>query len=174
MRLVPQARNPGPVRSTPGVSDKPAASIQQGSEVLMHFAIRLEDGTVADATEVDDPMRFVVGDGTLIGGLELALYGLHVGDTQTLTIGPENAYGARDSDNIHRLDRAEFPAEMALAKGVIVGFSTPAGDEIPGMVMDVGEKQVTVDFNHPMAGHDITFEVEILDVSDGEQPLTVQ
>ncbi len=140
----------------------------------MNFTIRLEDGTIAESTEADDPMCFVMGDGMLVGGLELALYGLCAGEKQTLTIGPENTYGYRDPENIHPVDKAEFPAEMALAKGVVVGFATPVGDEIPGMIMDIGERQVTVDFNHPLAGHKITFEVEILEVSGGQESSLIQ
>jgi len=156
------------------MGDTPTVGIGHGSEVLMHFSIRLEDGTVAESTDGGEPMRFVMGDGTLVDGLELALYGLHAGDRQTLTIGPENAFGYRDPNNVHSLSRADFPPDMTLDEGVIVGFTTPAGDEIPGMVMAVGEERVSVDFNHPLAGHEITFEVEILEVSAGEPPMTVQ
>jgi len=147
-------------------------TIQPGSEVVMHFSITLEDGTVADSTEGEEPLQFVMGDQTLIEGLELALYGLKVGDKQSLIIEPENAYGYPDPENIHAMQREDFPEEMEIKKGVIVGFATPAGDEFPGTVTEVGEKQVMVDFNHPIAGHEIIFEVEILEIiNGGEQPV---
>ena len=149
-------------------------TIQPGSEVVMHFSITLEDGTVADSTEGEEPLRFVMGDQTLIEGLELALYGLKVGDKQNLIIAPENAYGHRDPENIHPMQRDEFPDEMDIKKGVIVGFVTPAGDEIPGTVIEVDEKQVTVDFNHPIAGHEIVFEVEILEITNGGKQPAIQ
>lgn len=149
-------------------------TIQHGSEVLMHFKITLEDGTVADSTDGEAPLSFVMGDQTLIEGLELALYGLKAGDKQSLRIDPENAYGYPDPENIHQMSREDFPTDMELDKGVIVAFSTPDGDEFPGMVIEVGDKQVTVDFNHPLAGHEITFEVEILDVKSGGEIPTVQ
>lgn len=145
------------------------ARIAYGSEVEMDFTIRLEDGTVAETTEGDEPLHFVMGDGTLVDGLELALYGLQAGDQQTLRIGPENAYGFPDPVNVHPMPRADFPPDMALQRGMIIEFSTPSGAEIPGMITEVGEKQVTVDFNHPLAGHEITFEVEILSVRAGEE-----
>ncbi len=152
------------------ITDAPE-TIQPGSEVVMNFSITLEDGTVADSTEGEEPLQFVMGDQTLIEGLELALYGLKVGDKQSLKIDPENAYGYPDSENIHAMQRDDFPNDMEIKKGVIVGFATPAGDEFPGTVTEVGEKQVTVDFNHPMAGHVITFDVEILEIiNGGEQP----
>jgi FKBP-type peptidyl-prolyl cis-trans isomerase SlpA len=139
------------------------------AEVEMYFSLRLEDGTVVDSTEGDEPLHFTLGDGTLVDGLELALYGLQAGDHQTLRIGPENAYGFPDPSNVHPMPRADFPPDMELQPGVIIEFTTPAGDEIPGMITEVGGKQVTVDFNHPLAGHEITFEVEIISVKAGAE-----
>ena len=144
--------------------------IRPGSKVLMHFTLSLEDGTVAETTRDDnEPLEFVMGDGTLIEGLELALYGLKAGDKQTLSIEPKLAFGFPDPDNVHSMPRHEFPQEMQLARGVIMEFNTPAGDEVPGTVLEVNDREVKVDFNHPLAGHQITFEVEILSVeSPGE------
>ncbi len=147
-------------------------TIQPGSEVVMHFSITLKDGTVADSTEGEEPLQFVMGDQTLIEGLELALYGLKVGDKQSLTIDPENAYGFPDPENIHVMQRDEFPEDMEIKKGVIIAFAMPDEDEYPGTITAVDEKQVTVDFNHPIAGHEIVFDVEILEiVNGGEQPV---
>ena len=147
-------------------------TIQPGSEVVMHFSITLEDGTVADSTEGEEPLQFVMGDQTLIEGLELALYGLKVGDKQSLIIDPENAYGYPDPENIHAMQRDEFPEDMEIKKGVIIAFAMPDEDEFPGTITEVDDKQVTVDFNHPIAGHEITFDVEILEIiNGGEQPV---
>ena len=146
-------------------------TIQRGSEVVMHFSITLEDGTVADSTEGEEPLQFVMGDQTLIEGLELALYGLKVGDKQSLKIDPENAYGYPDPENIHVMQRDDFPEDMEIKKGVIIAFAMPDEDEFPGTITEVSDKQVTVDFNHPIAGHEITFDVEILEIiNGGEQP----
>jgi FKBP-type peptidyl-prolyl cis-trans isomerase SlpA len=149
------------------VASKPSkpAVIGPGSKVCMHFTIKLEDGTVAETTRDDNrPLEFVIGDGTMIQGLELALYGLKSGDKQTLSIEPNLAFGYHDPENIHKMSRDEFPKDMQLAKGAIIEFNTPAGDEVPGTIMNVGDSEVEVDFNHPLAGHEITFDVEILSV----------
>jgi FKBP-type peptidyl-prolyl cis-trans isomerase SlpA len=139
--------------------------IGPGSKICLHFSLVLEDGTVAETTRDDnDPLEFVVGDGTMIQGLELALYGLKAGERQTLTIEPKLAFGFPDPENVHVLPRAEFPEDMPLSRGVIIEFNTPAGDEVPGTVLEVNDNDVKVDFNHPLAGHEITFEVEILSV----------
>jgi FKBP-type peptidyl-prolyl cis-trans isomerase SlpA len=151
-----------------------ATTIGHGSDVVMYFSITLEDGTVAETTEDGDPLHFVMGDGTLVEGFELALFGLKAGDKQSLKIGPENGYGYPDPENIHAMDRGDFPDDMDLREGMIVSFAMPDGEEYPGMVKEVGGAQVTVDFNHPLAGHEVLFEVEILEVSGGENALLVQ
>lgn len=136
------------------------------STVVMHYTITLEDGTVADTTAGAEPLRFTMGDGSLIEGLELALFGLKAGDRQALRIGPADAFGFQDEENIHWMERAEFSADMALEPGMIVGFATPGGEEILGAILEVREDSVQVDFNHPLAGHEIGFEVEILEVTN--------
>ncbi|MCO6412413.1 MAG: peptidylprolyl isomerase [Thiogranum sp.] len=137
-----------------------------GSRVTMHFALRLADGWVAESSFDDEPVTFVMGDGTLDKGLELALYGLRPGDRQTLTLMPGQAFGRRDPAAIQPVAKQRFPAEMQLAKGQIVGFSGEDGTEVAGTVLDILGDEVKVDFNHPLAGREIEFEVQILDVQN--------
>ena len=148
-------------------ADIEALTIGPGSEVLMHFSLSLADGTVADSTTDDEPLRFVMGDGTLIEGLELVLYGLKKGDRQCLSIEPRDAFGFPDEDNIHTMPRSEFPDDMQLEVGMIIGFSTPSGEEVPGAIQDIKDDEIVVDFNHPLAGHEVIFDVEILEVKPG-------
>jgi len=142
---------------------KPAA-IGPGSRVVMHYTLSLADGTVAERSDEDEPLEFTIGDGTLIEGLELALMGLAAGDSQVLGIDPREAFGFPDPDNIHGIPRAEFDAEDELEEGMIIGFATPGGEEIPGTVVGLGGDLVQVDFNHPLAGHELVFDVRILSV----------
>lgn len=139
-------------------------SIGPGCQVSMHFTLSLADGTVADSSVGHDPISFILGDGSMIHGLEMALYGLKAGDQQCLSIEPRDAFGFPDPDNIHDMPREEFPADVDLKPGLIMSFSTPSGEEIPGAIMEVNEAMVKVDFNHPLAGHEIIFEVEILEI----------
>lgn len=148
-------------------ADIEALTIGPGSEVLMHFTLSLADGTVADSTRDGEPLRFVMGDGTLIEGLELVLYGLKVGDRQCLSIEPRDAFGFPNEENIHTMPRSEFPADMQLEPGLIVGFTTPSGEEVPGAIQEIKGDEVVVDFNHPLAGHEVIFDVEILEVKPG-------
>lgn len=148
-------------------ADVEALTIGPGSKVLMHFTVSLQDGTVADTSREGEPLHFVMGDGTLIEGLELALYGLKQGEHQCVAIDPRDAFGFPDEDNIHTLSRSEFPAEIELEEGLIIEFTTPSGEEVPGTIMELKEDDVVVDFNHPLAGHEIVFDVEILEIKPG-------
>ena len=140
--------------------------IQAGSRVTMHFSLTLEDGTVAEDSFDSEPLEFIMGDGSLNEGLELGLYGMKAGEEETLSMTPEQTFGFHDPENLHEMLRSEFDADMDLAEGMIIGFTTPAGDEVPGIIREVSDKLVIVDFNHPLAGHELLYRVKILDVSE--------
>lgn len=145
-----------------------AEPIARGSRVRMHFELALEDGTVADTTFGEAPIEFTMGDGTLHSNLENAIVGLACGERRTLQIDPLHGFGFADPDAVHELPREGFPSEMVLTPGTIVSFNTPGGDEIPGIVKGVDGDRVTVDFSHPLAGHTLSFTVEILEVRPAE------
>jgi FKBP-type peptidyl-prolyl cis-trans isomerase SlpA len=133
--------------------------------VTLHLSLTLEDGTVAESTFGDDePFTFTMGDGTLVEGLELGLYGLRPGDTQRLKLFPEQAFGLHDPGKVHQLPRADFAAELVLEPGSIIGFDAPGGEELSGTIVAVDDATVEVDFNHPLAGRVVIFDVEIIDV----------
>jgi FKBP-type peptidyl-prolyl cis-trans isomerase SlpA len=138
--------------------------ISPASTVTLHLSLTLKDGTVAESTFDDEPLTFTMGDGSLAEGLELGLYGLRPGDTQRLELYPEQAFGLRDSGKVHQLPRADFAAEMALEAGLIIGFNTPGGEELSGTIIAFDDATVEVDFNHPLAGWVVIFDVEIIDV----------
>ena len=138
--------------------------IGAGSTVTLHLTLTLADGTVAESSLDGEPHTFTMGDGSMLHGLELALYGLRPGDTQRLMLHAEQGFGMRDPARIHYLPRADFADELALEPGLILGFTTPEGDELAGTVLSFTAETVEVDFNHPLAGHALTFEVEIIDV----------
>jgi FKBP-type peptidyl-prolyl cis-trans isomerase SlpA len=140
------------------------AQIVPGSRVSLHLKITLEDGTEAISTFGEAPLDFTLGDGTLQPGLELAIYGLAAGDTQTLNLLPEQAYGHRDPALVQYMPMTDFDAAFEPEVGQVIAFALPSGDETPGLVLAVDEGRVEVDFNHPLAGHEITFTVEILSV----------
>jgi len=138
--------------------------ISPESTVTLHLSLGLEDGTVAESTFEGEPLTFIMGDGTLVEGLELGLYGLQAGTNQRLVLEPEQAFGLHDPAKLHQLPRAEFPTELALEPGIIIGFDTPSGEELPGTIVSLTDETVEVDFNHPLAGRVVVFEVEIIAV----------
>jgi len=143
-------------------------TIAAGSRVLMHFSLTLPDGTEAVSTFDGEPEQVTLGDGSLTEGLELAIIGLKKGARQTLELTPEQAFGFWEEDKLQSMSRADFSPELELEPGLAIAFETPSGDEVPGTIVEVGEQQVRVDFNHPLAGADIVFSVEILEVQSPE------
>jgi FKBP-type peptidyl-prolyl cis-trans isomerase SlpA len=137
-----------------------------GSRVTMHFALTLQDGMVAESSYGEEPVTFVLGDGALDTGLERALIGLRPGDHQTLTLMPGQAFGWRDKASIQWLDKSQFPPDMAFEEGHIIGFAGADGEEVAGSVLEIQDDRVKVDFNHPLAGRQIGFEVDILEVEN--------
>ena len=143
-------------------------SIGAGSTVTLHLLLALEDGQVAESSFDGEPHTFTMGDGSLLPGLEMALYGLRPGDTQHLVLHPAQAFGARDPARIHTMPRTSFTDDISLEPGLIIGFTDTGGTELSGTVLSVTDTAVEVDFNHPLAGHAITFDVEIIDVIPGD------
>ncbi len=146
------------------MADIEQITIGPGTVVTMHFTLTMKDGPVADASEPNEPMTFTMGDGSLINGLEMAITGLKIGDKTSVELDPLNAFGFSDPDNFHYLPRDEFAEDLPVDPGTIISFSTPSGDEVPGTIKEVKDNVVTVDFNHPLAGHDIIFDVDIVDI----------
>lgn len=143
------------------------AVIGSHSEVLMHFDLKLEDGSAADSTRVNKkPAKLVMGDGSLTANFEDCLLGLKQGDKKSFTLAPEDAFGHSNPDNIHHMDRNRFSSDMDISEGMIMGFGQPDGQEIPGIIRSVAGDSVTVDFNHPLAGQTVIFDVEILEVNE--------
>ena len=131
--------------------------------VTLHFALKLENGDVVDSTFDKSPATFKVGDGSLLPGFEAALFGFKAGDKRTLEILPENAFGQPNPQNVQIIPRSQFK-DMELSQGLLVIFNDAANTELPGVVKEFDDEQVTIDFNHPLAGKTLTFDVEIKDV----------
>lgn len=142
-----------------------SAMISDNSEVLLHFDLKLEDGSAADSTRVHNkPAKLVIGDGSLTPNFESCLRGLKAGDKKTFTLPPDDAFGMPNPDNIHHMERSKFGLDAPAEVGMIIGFTQPGGMEIPGIIRAVAGDSVTVDFNHPLAGETVVFSVEILEV----------
>ncbi|HCE2649174.1 TPA: FKBP-type peptidyl-prolyl cis-trans isomerase [Vibrio parahaemolyticus] len=142
-------------------------TITNDSVVTLHFTIKMKDGSVADSTHnMGKPAKFVMGDGSLSENFEQCLVGLQSGENKAIELKAQDAFGMPNPDHIHHMDRTKFvgEAEAEVEVGTIMAFSGPDGMEIPGIITEIAGDSVTVDFNHPLAGQDVTFEVEILSV----------
>ncbi|SDS69072.1 FKBP-type peptidyl-prolyl cis-trans isomerase SlpA [Halopseudomonas litoralis] len=137
--------------------------INHDTEVTLHFTLKLPSGDVVDSTLGKSPATFKVGDGSLLPGFESSLFGLKAGDQRTFEIEPEKGFGPGSPQNIQTVPRDQFN-EMELEPGLLVIFKDAAGGEMPGVVKTIHDTVVDVDFNHPLAGKIITFEVEIIEV----------
>ncbi|AGV18500.1 MULTISPECIES: FKBP-type peptidyl-prolyl cis-trans isomerase [Vibrio] len=140
-------------------------TITNESVVTLHFTIKMKDGSVADSTHnMGKPAKFVMGDGSLSENFEQCLIGLETGAQKAIELKAEDAFGMPNPDHIHYMDRTKFVGDAEVEVGTIMAFSGPDGMEIPGIITEIAGDSVTVDFNHPLAGQDVTFEVEILSV----------
>ena len=137
-------------------------TIDQGRKVTMHFAIKLTDGQIVDSNFESALVEFEVGDGNIPEGFEAALTGLKVGDHLDLTIDPERGFGQHNPSNIQTMKRSDFK-DMELEPGLVISFQEPGG-ELPGVIVEFDDKRVEVDFNHPLAGKTILFEVQVLNI----------
>ena len=154
--------------------------ISDGDEVTIAYVGRLKDGTVFDTSyrelaeetglaaehpgRVFEPLTIDIGDDAVIAGLQEALRGLDEGETLTVTIPPEQAYGEHRESNVGEYDREAFE-EMLGDRELVEGFEVKTDEGLHGRVTDIGSEMVTVDFNHELAGETLIFEIEILDVA---------
>jgi FKBP-type peptidyl-prolyl cis-trans isomerase SlpA len=138
--------------------------VTKGSRVRLHFTLSLAGGLVVDSTSGAEPLDIVVGRGDMAAGLEKYLLGLAAGERREVEIAPGEVHGSPDTQSVHCFARGEFPADLDPQPGQVVGFNAPDGEEVPGLVVAVSELEVQVDFSHPLAGHALIFEVEIVSI----------
>ncbi len=136
------------------------------SLVLMHYSIALTTGDMIESSFDDEPIEITMGKNHLTEGMELAIFGLKPGDTQTLTLTPEQCFGVRDEDNIHIMPLSDFPEGMKPDVGFTYAFGTDEDEDITGTIRRIQGDEVEVDFNHPLAGQSLVFTVEIIDINN--------
>lgn len=143
--------------------------IEDGSKVQLHFSVAIENGVEIDNTRSrDEPVSLVIGDGNLLPGFEKALFGLRAGDRRTVSLPPGDAFGEWNPENVQRFDTVKF--EQRPEVGHMIEFEDKAKASLFGVVMSVEDDITEIDFNHPLAGKNITFAVEIFKVTpQGQQ-----
>ncbi len=138
--------------------------IQRGSAVILHYTLSLPDGTVVETSSGEEPAVVVIGHGDLLPAVESRLLGMRAGERARFEIPSHEAYGPSVEPQLQVLARDDFPLDMPVKPGMVIGFETPSGEEVPGTIKEVSDQEVIVDFAHPLAGHDLIVEVEIMSV----------
>ncbi|TCV99109.1 FKBP-type peptidyl-prolyl cis-trans isomerase [Biostraticola tofi] len=141
--------------------------VQSDSAVLLHFDLKLEDGTLAESTRRENkPALFRLGDTSLSAALEQQLLGLHTGDKKTFSLEADAAFGPVNPDLIQFFSARDFAASGGVPEvGTIMLFTGINGSEMPGLIREVAEESVTVDFNHPLAGRKVWFDIDVLAIN---------
>lgn len=136
-----------------------------GDVVAVHYTGKLTDGSVFDSSRERQPLQFQLGQQQLIPGFEKAVVGMAPGESKSVTIPPEQAYGPRRDDLVIDLDRAEVPAGMEPQVGQRLSLQTPSGEPVPAQVVNVTDTTLTLDANHPLAGRELEFEIELVEIA---------
>ena len=135
-----------------------------GDTVKIHYSGKLDDGTEFDSSAGRDPLEFKIGEGTIIPTLEESVVGMAVGDANTVNIAAEDAYGPRQDEAIQTVERSMIPDTVELTIGGQVQATAPNGQQLVLTVVEVTEASVTLDANHPLAGQDLTFSIELIEI----------
>jgi len=133
--------------------------VSEGTRVHLNFSLSLEDGAEVDSNFGGEPVAFAVGDGSLLPGFERLLFGMCAGQRRLFTVSPEDGFGQPNDNNVQYLPRSRFAADGELEVGLVFSFADAGGGELPGLIIGFDEDEVTVDFNHPLAGRNILFDV---------------
>lgn len=140
--------------------------VEDGMFVSVHYTGTLDSGEQFDSSQGRAPLEFKTGAGQMIKGFESAVMGMTLNEKKVFTLDPEDAYGERNEEYMHEFPRAEMPAGLSPEIGQTLALTTPEGQQIPARIIAMDEEKVTFDLNHPLAGQALTFEVEIVGISE--------
>lgn len=138
--------------------------VKAGDKVRIHYDGTLADGSTFDSSTGRDPLEFTVGSGEIIPGLDKALPGMEAGEKKTVEVPCTEAYGERNPEATQSVPRAQVPEDIPLDVGTQLQLQTPEGQAVPVTVAEVNEEQVVLDANHPLAGKDLTFKIELVEI----------
>ena len=144
--------------------------VENGHFVKVDYTGTLENGDVFDSSRNAHPIEVEVGAGRVIKGFEEALVGMAEKEKKTFTLSPEEAYGHRNESKEQSFMRSELPQGFDPQVGQVLALRNPQGGQVPAKVKQTDEEKITLDLNHPLAGETLTFEVEVLDISDTPSP----
>ncbi|AKP52741.1 FKBP-type peptidyl-prolyl cis-trans isomerase [Cyclobacterium amurskyense] len=136
----------------------------KGNTVKVHYTGKLKDGTIFDSSQDREPLEFVLGDGKMIKGFDVAVEGMKVGDDKSVTIPTDDAYGPKREDMMLDVPLDQVPAEIKPEVGMDLSIQNQQGQPTPVKVVHIDDTKITLDANHPLAGEDLVFEIKLVEV----------
>lgn len=141
------------------------AQAKQGDKVKVHYTGKLDDGTIFDSSAGRDPLEFTLGSGQIIPGFDAGVTGMSVGESKTVNIPSVEAYGPHHEEMVITVGRDEFPPEVTPTIGDQLQMRHETGQVVMVTIAEISDENVTLDANHPLAGKDLTFEIELVEVA---------
>lgn len=138
---------------------------KNGDTVKVHYTGTLEDGTVFDSSKAREPLEFTLGRGQLIRGFEDAVMGMSVGETKTIKVPSDEAYGPQRDDLMLQFNRTDFPPSIEPKEGLVLNLKSPDGRVMIAEIAKISDDSVTLDANHPLAGKDLTFKIDLVEIA---------
>jgi len=138
---------------------------KKGDKVKVHYTGKLTDGSVFDSSVDREPLEFELGAGMMIAGFDSAVTGMKIGDKKTANISSDEAYGEKNDEMIVEVPKSQLPEDLKPEVGQQLGMQQPNGQNIPVVVTSVGEEKIEIDANHPLAGKDLVFEIELVEIN---------
>lgn len=149
-----------------GMEGNKVTQAKPSDHVKVHYTGKLEDGTVFDSSQGGEPLEFTIGGGQIIQGFEEGVVGMKPGESRTVAIPADRAYGTYKQEMVIVVERDEFPPEISPTLGDQLQMNTQDGQAFIVTVIDVTDTNVTLDANHPLAGKDLTFDIELVELED--------
>ncbi|TXH22441.1 MAG: peptidylprolyl isomerase [Chitinophagaceae bacterium] len=143
------------------------AQVKSGDKIKVHYHGKLTTGETFDSSEGREPLEFEVGSGMVIPGFDAGVTGMVIGEKKTITIPVDEAYGPANPSMVIEMPKDRFPADMELAVGMPLVMSDHQGQQFQVVVKDIKEEAVTLDANHPLAGQDLIFDLELVEIVGG-------
>lgn len=149
-------------------SSQTPTSVKDDVVVSLDYTLKVNN-EVVDTTEGIEPITFIQGKGGIIPGLEKAIYGMKVGDTRKVTVSPAEGFGDTDPDAVVEVAKDEFPAEIPQQVGIEITVKNEDDEDVDGVIVAVNSDSLTIDFNHPLAGKTLTFEVSVVELREATE-----
>ncbi len=141
---------------------------KEGDTVRVHYTVKLEDDTIIGSTKNEAPLQFTLGKGEVLAGFEQAVVGMRSGESKTVLVTADKAFGPHLEEMVVVLDRGRLPEGIDPKEGDRLHLQAPGGEIMTVAITDVSDSTITIDCNHPLAGKDLIFDIEFIDVVQPE------